>query len=49
MNTKTGCRACESNPAFELVIPSTASGYIERDFFGQKSVELYFGPGAGNS
>ncbi len=34
----------ESNPAYELVIPSTASGYIERDFFGQKSVELYFGP-----
>ena len=34
----------ESNPAFELVIPSTAQGYVQRDFFGQRSVELYYGP-----
>lgn len=34
----------EDNPGYELVVPSTASGYIDRDLFGQKSVELYFGP-----
>lgn len=33
------------DPHFEVVVPSTAEGYLERELFGLSTLELFFGTG----
>lgn len=33
----------EDTPHYEVVIPSTAQGYLDKSLFGQKVLDIYFG------